>query len=166
MFSIETAIDYIKSKLQSFYRTKDELEAMNAETSEIINRLNEEGLDTSNALRIKGMIQEGLARQNQIESMIRPIIEWLGLSSNLSGLGAFPIAVAAVAIGAATAIVYHFIQVQVYRDQLTMLKQGYRNIPKGPSIFGEAINPLGEGLGNLAILAVAGLIAYTMLIKK
>ena len=113
---------------------------------------------------MEGQVRQLLDEQLLLEIKLRPFAEAMGYQN----LGAVPLLLIPVAIGAASLLYLHFQKINTQRDALDLIKRGMLTPAQAESLLDSGLgfsNLLGGGIGMMLpyLVVGGGLYAYFIL---
>ena len=163
-FSIDTAIAYIKSKAADLFKQDLVLQKQLATAKNMLSIAQKKG-NTQAVSKLSALIvsiEKSLQRQKDLESRVKKMASYVGLS-------AFPVIIVAIAVPTAVLLVLHYRNISTQQQTLSMIEKGLLTPAEAAALKQQGILPSLAGLGistsGLLIAGIVGIGGYIMLKK-
>lgn len=165
--SIDSAMEYLKGNLQNFYNQSRVLKDRLMRIGSLINQATAKGDQQAigHLILLQSQTKDTFNDQLALEQTLMPFAQYFNVNTTL---GAFPIIIAATAIGVAGMLYLHFEKLQNQAKALDLVAKGllspdqYTQSESAGSFFGSG--GLTGLTGNLSTIAIFGAIVYGLFV--
>jgi hypothetical protein len=164
--SIDSAIDYLRSKLQDFYNQSRVLRDRLITIGLLLQKARDKGDQVSigKLIVLQSQTKDLFNDQLALEQKLMPFAQYFGIKTDLA---AVPLALAGLAIAAATALYLHYQKLQNQKQALDLVAKGLlspteaKQIIEAGSILGAGgLTGLTQNIGLIMVLAIGGLFIW------